>query len=390
MAEVVLDKVSKRYPGGVLAVSGMDVSIADGEFVVLLGPSGCGKSTALNLVAGLTSPSSGEVRIGGTRMNETPPWDRRLAMVFQSYALYPHLSVRENLAFPLRLTKLPEAAVHRRVGEVAETLDLTGLLEHRPASLSGGQRQRVAIGRAIVRRVHALLMDEPMSTLDAKVRTRLRSSVSELQRELPTTTLYATHDRSEAMELADRVVVLRDGHVQQVAAPRRLAAHPANLFVAAFAGTPPMNFLPGTITEGAIDGPLGTVPLSPLVRRSLEGTKVGREVIVGIRPEGFSDLPLPGGHALTARVDAVQTIASQSYARFALAGAEVSSLAFADVTDQRMVDDGGEPGGGLLARLSSAPDARAGRPIELWFDPDDLVVFDPETGESLTHPPGPR
>lgn len=390
MADVVLDKVSKRYPGGVLAVSALDASVVDGEFVVLLGPSGCGKSTVLNLVAGLTPASSGELRIGGRRVNETPPWDRELAMVFRSYALYPHLSVRENLAFPLRLAKLPDATVRRRVGEVAERLELIRLLDHRPASLSGGQRQRVAIGRAIVRRVNALLMDEPMSTLDANVRTQLRSSVSELQRELGTTTLYGTHDQSEAMELADRVVVLRDGHVQQTATPRQLIADPANLFVAAFVGAPPMNLLPGTITEGAIDGPLGTVPLSPAVRRALEEANAGREVIVGIRPEAFGDVPMAGGCALTVRVDAVETIASQPYALFTLAGGDISSPAFASVLDQLMADDGGEPGAGVLARLSPETSAWAGVPIELWFDPESLVVFDPDTGDNLSHPAGRR
>ncbi|MQA61058.1 MAG: ATP-binding cassette domain-containing protein [Actinophytocola sp.] len=222
MAEIVLDKVSKRYPDGVLAVSELDVSVADGEFVVLLGPPGCGKSTVLHLVAGLESISSGELRIDGVRVNEQPPWQRDLAMVFEGYALYPHLSVRENIAFPLRLAKLPDATVRARVGEVAERLDLTEQLDRRPAMLSGGQRQRVAIGRAIVRNAKALLMDEPMANLDSKLRTQLRSSVAELQRDLGITTLYVTHDQAEAMALAHRVVVLRDGAVQQTGTPRQL------------------------------------------------------------------------------------------------------------------------------------------------------------------------
>ncbi|HET6634569.1 MAG TPA: ATP-binding cassette domain-containing protein, partial [Streptomyces sp.] len=267
MAEIVLDKVSKRYPDGSPAVSEIDLHVADGEFVILVGPSGCGKSTTLNMVAGLEDITSGDLLIDGERVNDRAPKDRDMAMVFQSYALYPHMTVRENMAFPLRLAKAADAEVTKRVEEAAGILDLKDHLDRRPALLSGGQRQRVAMGRAIVRSPKAFLMDEPLSNLDAKLRGQMRTALSRIQKRLGTTTLYVTHDQTEAMTLGDRVVVLRGGHVQQVGSPQHLYEHPANLFVAGFIGAPAMNFLPATLEEGGLRTPLGTVPLPDRLRR---------------------------------------------------------------------------------------------------------------------------
>src|SRR5919197_671593 len=244
MAEIVLDKVTKRYPDGALAVSDVDIEIADGEFIILVGPSGCGKSTMLNMIAGLEDITSGELRIDGQRANEKAPKDRDIAMVFQSYALYPHMSVRENMAFPLRLAKVDDATVRAKVDEAARILDLEKHLDRKPANLSGGQRQRVAMGRAIVRSPKAFLMDEPLSNLDAKLRVQMRTEVSRIQQRLGTTTVYVTHDQVEAMTLGDRVAVMRGGVVQQIGSPQVLYDTPANLFVAGFIGSPAVNFLP--------------------------------------------------------------------------------------------------------------------------------------------------
>ncbi|HSL06919.1 MAG TPA: sn-glycerol-3-phosphate ABC transporter ATP-binding protein UgpC, partial [Pseudonocardiaceae bacterium] len=259
MAEIVLDGVTKRFPDGALAVSEVDLEVADGEFVILVGPSGCGKSTTLNMIAGLEDITSGELRIGGERVNEKAPKDRDIAMVFQSYALYPHMTVRENMAFPLKLAKMDKQTIARKINDAAEVLDLTEHLDRKPANLSGGQRQRVAMGRAIVRNPKAFLMDEPLSNLDAKLRVQMRTELSRLQKRLGTTTIYVTHDQTEAMTLGDRVVVMRGGVVQQVGAPQYLYAHPANLFVAGFIGSPAMNFLPATVTEGALQTALGAI-----------------------------------------------------------------------------------------------------------------------------------
>src|SRR5687768_8327377 len=250
MAEITLDKVGKQYPDGTVAVREVDLEIADGEFVILVGPSGCGKSTTLNMIAGLEDISDGELRIGGERVNEKAPKDRDIAMVFQSYALYPHMTVRENMGFPLKLAKVDKAEINRKVEEAAQILDLTHHLDRKPANMSGGQRQRVAMGRAIVRSPKAFLMDEPLSNLDAKLRVQMRTQISRIQKNLGTTTLYVTHDQTEAMTLGDRVVVMRAGVVQQVGSPAHLYAHPANLFVAGFIGSPAMNFLSATVEEG--------------------------------------------------------------------------------------------------------------------------------------------
>src|ERR1700704_1095810 len=247
MAEIVLDRVTKSYPNGATAVRDLNITIANGEFIILVGPSGCGKTTTLNMIAGLENISSGELRIGGERVNEKAPKDRDIAMVFQSYALYPHMTVRQNIAFPLTLAKVSKADITTKVDETAKILDLTELLDRKPGQLSGGQRQRVAMGRAIVRDPKAFLMDEPLSNLDAKLRVQMRSEIARLQNRLGTTTVYVTHDQTEAMTLGDRVAVMRAGILQQVGTPMELYNNPRNLFVAGFIGSPSMNFVPAQV-----------------------------------------------------------------------------------------------------------------------------------------------
>ncbi len=289
MAEIVLDGIVKRYPDGFEAVKNLNLTIADGEFMILVGPSGCGKSTALNMIAGLEDISSGELRIEGKVVNRVAPRDRDIAMVFQSYALYPHMTVRENMAFALKLKKVPKADIDRKVQEAADILDLTEHLARKPANLSGGQRQRVAMGRAIVRDPKVFLMDEPLSNLDAKLRVQMRAQVARIQRRLNTTTVYVTHDQTEAMTLGDRVAVMLSGVLQQVGSPMELYNNPANLFVAGFIGSPGMNFMPATLTNGSVHLPMADVALPQEVRERLGRQPDGRRVIAGIRPEDFED-----------------------------------------------------------------------------------------------------
>src|SRR3954470_13437829 len=262
MADIVLDKVTKRYPDGFEAVKSLDLEIADGEFMILVGPSGCGKSTALNMIAGLEDISSGELRIGGEVVNTKAPRDRDIAMVFQSYALYPHMTVRDNMAFALKLKKTPQEEIDRKVRDAADILDLNDHLDRKPANLSGGQRQRVAMGRAIVRDPKAFLMDEPLSNLDAKLRVQMRTQVARIQHQLGTTMLYVTHDQTEAMTLGDRVAVMRGGVIQQVDTPKQLYERPVNVFVAGFIGSPGMNFLPGQLDGDRLLTPIGELRLS--------------------------------------------------------------------------------------------------------------------------------
>ncbi|MGH3451534.1 MAG: ABC transporter ATP-binding protein [Haloechinothrix sp.] len=391
MAEIVLEKVTKRYPDGALAVSEVDIEVVDGEFIILDGPSGCGKSTTLNMVAGLEDISSGELRIDGKRMNERAPKDRDIAMVFQSYALYPHMSVRENMAFPLRLAKVDNTTVEKKVDEAAEILDLTQHLDRKPANLSGGQRQRVAMGRAIVRSPKAFLMDEPLSNLDAKLRVQMRTSVSRLQKQLNTTTLYVTHDQTEAMTLGDRVVVLRAGYVQQIGSPQFLYEQPANLFVAGFIGSPSMNFLPATLAEGQLQSALGSVALSDRIRRLVEQAGASREVIAGIRPEHFEDASLveagvrDQGAVFTTQVDVVESMGSEKYAHFTLEGGQASSAELAELAADAGTADVPAGGAEIVARLSAVSEVRMGASLDVWFDADKIQLFDPSTGKNLTY-----
>jgi multiple sugar transport system ATP-binding protein len=391
MAEIVLDKLTKRYPDGALAVSEVDIQIADGEFIILVGPSGCGKSTMLNMIAGLEDISSGELRIDGKRVNEKAPKDRDIAMVFQSYALYPHMSVRENMAFPLRLAKVDDKIVRQKVDEAAKILDLTHHLDRKPANLSGGQRQRVAMGRAIVRSPKAFLMDEPLSNLDAKLRVQMRTSVSKLQKQLATTTVYVTHDQTEAMTLGDRVVVLRGGKVQQIGSPQFLYDNPANLFVAGFIGSPSMNFLPGTLENGQLSTGLGEVALSDRIRQLAEKADAPREVIAGIRPEHFEDArvlderTLGGGSTFTATVDVLESMGSDKYAYFTVEGEAATSAELEELAADAGSADVPASGSQLVTRLSAASGAKEGSEVDVWFDADKIQLFDPSNGKNLTY-----
>ncbi|ORB70707.1 ABC transporter ATP-binding protein [Mycobacterium scrofulaceum] len=385
MAEIVLDHVSKSYPDGATAVSDLSITIADGEFLILVGPSGCGKTTTLNMIAGLEDISSGELSIGGERMNEKPPKDRDIAMVFQSYALYPHMTVRQNIAFPLTLAKMKKAEIAKKVEETARTLDLTELLDRKPSQLSGGQRQRVAMGRAIVRQPKAFLMDEPLSNLDAKLRVQMRGEIARLQKRLGTTTVYVTHDQTEAMTLGDRVVVMHAGIAQQIGTPDQLYEEPANLFVAGFIGSPAMNFLPATLTPIGLTLPFGEVMLTPEVREVIAQHPPPKNVIVGVRPEHLQDASLIDGYqrirALTfeVKVDLVESLGADKFVYFSTAGwaarsAQLDELAAeADAHENQFV-----------ARVPAESKAAIGQSIELAFDTTKLAVFDADSGANLT------
>ncbi|ARP69998.1 ABC transporter ATP-binding protein [Streptomyces pluripotens] len=389
MAEIVLEGVTKRYPDGALAVQNVNLTVADGEFVILVGPSGCGKSTTLNMIAGLEDITDGTLRIGGEVVNDKAPKDRDIAMVFQSYALYPHMSVRENMGFALRLAKVDKATIARKVEEAARILDLTEHLDRRPANLSGGQRQRVAMGRAIVRSPKAFLMDEPLSNLDAKLRVQMRTQISRLQQRLGTTTVYVTHDQTEAMTLGDRVVVMRGGVVQQVGTPQHLYDEPRNLFVAGFIGSPAMNFLHATLEENVLRTALGEVPLTAEVIRRLQEQKAPRDLIVGLRPEAFEDASLVDPHRegvrFTAIVDVVESLGSDVYAHFTEEGWEPAvSKELTELAADSGVTEAGGDGHQIVTRLSTATRVREGRRAELYVDISTLHVFDPGSGTNLT------
>ncbi|CAL9347048.1 ABC transporter ATP-binding protein [Streptomyces sp. enrichment culture] len=390
MAEIVLEGITKRYPDGAVAVRDVDLTVADGEFVILVGPSGCGKSTTLNMIAGLEDITEGTLRIDGQVVNDKAPKDRDIAMVFQSYALYPHMTVRDNMGFALRLAKTDKAVIREKVEEAARILDLTEHLDRKPANLSGGQRQRVAMGRAIVRSPKAFLMDEPLSNLDAKLRVQMRTQISRLQQRLGTTTVYVTHDQTEAMTLGDRVVVMRGGVVQQVGTPQHLYDQPRNLFVAGFIGSPAMNFLHATVEEGTLRTVVGDLPLDAEVRRRLEAAGAPRDLIVGLRPEAFEDAALvdpelPGAR-FTAMVDVVESLGSDVFAHFTEEGWEPADSA--DLAELAADSGASETGGGghqIVTRLSTATRVREGSPAELYVDTAHMHVFDPRSGTNLTH-----
>src|SRR3954454_6447280 len=323
MAGIELRDVTKRYPDGFEAVKHMDLDIEDGEFMILVGPSGCGKSTALRMIAGLEDISEGEMLIGDDVVNDKAPKDRDIAMVFQNYALYPHMTVRDNMGFALKLAKVDKAEINKRVEEAAHILDLEQHLDRKPANLSGGQRQRVAMGRAIVRDTAVFLMEEPLSNLDAKLRVQMRTEVARIQRRLETTMVYVTHDQTEAMTLGDRVAVMRAGIIQQVASPGTLYEDPVNLFVAGFIGSPSMNFVPGRIEGETLKLPFGDAPIPQKIRAGLQSAKGGggaREVIAGIRPEHFEDAnvegDVPDRLKFRTRVDVVESMGSELYVYF--------------------------------------------------------------------------
>src|SRR6201991_1763070 len=322
MSEIEFDDVVKRYPDGFEAVKHMNLQIRDAEFMILVGPSGCGKSTALRMIAGLEDISGGDLKIGGEVVNDLAPKDRDIAMVFQNYALYPHMTVRDNMGFALKLAGTPKEEINRKVGDAAKILDLEQHLDRKPANLSGGQRQRVAMGRAIVRNPSAFLMDEPLSNLDAKLRVQMRTEIARIQQRFETTTIYVTHDQTEALTLGDRIAVMRAGLLQQVGPPSELYGAPKNLFVAGFIGSPSMNFLPGEIDGDSIKTPIGTMKIPDAVRSRLQsGPGGGRGgVIVGMRPEDFEDASLvnnqSGGITFKTKIDVLESMGSEFYAYF--------------------------------------------------------------------------
>jgi multiple sugar transport system ATP-binding protein len=395
MAEIVLDGVTKRYPDGTEAVKGLDLDIADGEFLILVGPSGCGKSTALRMVAGLEDISEGELRIDGEVVNDRAPKDRDIAMVFQNYALYPHMTVRENMGFALKLAKAPKSEIDEKVGEAAKVLDLENQLDRKPANLSGGQRQRVAMGRAIVRQPKAFLMDEPLSNLDAKLRVQMRTEVSRIQSRLETTTLYVTHDQTEAMTLGDRVAVMRLGELQQVGTPKELYDNPVNLFVAGFIGSPSMNFFSATVDGSTVHLPLGDVALPDELRRGLESRGGdAREVIAGLRPEDFEDGRFvdrahhAGGMEFEATIDLVESMGSEVYAYFGHEGEGARSEQITELAADAGGADLSSSEQQVVVRLNAESDVAKGQRARLWLDSSKLHLFDPRTGENLTRRQG--
>jgi multiple sugar transport system ATP-binding protein len=388
VAGIQLCGVTKAFPGGAVAVSALDLEVTDGEFLVLVGPSGSGKTTVLRMVGGLEEATSGEIRIGGRDVTNLAPRDRDIAMVFQTYALYPHMTVAQNMAFGLKLRKTPAGEIRRRVAETAELLGLSELLDRKPRALSGGQRQRVAMGRAIVREPAAFLMDEPLSNLDAKLRVQMRAEISRLHHRLRTTTLYVTHDQTEAITMADRVAVMRDGTLQQLDAPSALYDDPVNLFVAGFIGSPAMNIVSGSLTtvDGRVVAVLGdhrpggqglsprqlrheplilAVPEAVLARRPGVRSLIaaGGEVALGVRPEDIEDAEFAPGagpdEMLDVTVDLAEPLGAETIVHFDVAGVP------------------------FTARLSPRTSVRTGRPVKLAVDVQRLHLFDPTTGQSL-------
>ncbi len=397
MAEVVFDRVSKVYPDGTTAVSELELDVADGEFMVLVGPSGCGKTTALRMVAGLEDISSGVLKIGDRVVNYVPSRDRDIAMVFQSYALYPHLSVYENIAFGLKVKKVPKSEIDRRVKEAAKVLGLDPFLKRKPRALSGGQRQRVAMGRAIVRQPAAFLMDEPLSNLDAKLRVQMRAEIARLQNDLGVTTIYVTHDQVEAMTMGDRVAVMRKGELQQVGTPQELYDEPVNLFVGGFIGSPAMNMFEVTLAQedgGLVaDGGGQRLALGEEAIRTHPALKkyVGREIVLGIRPEDLEDASLttdtPANQRLRGKVLLTEALGSEVMAHFTIPvkparTEEVRELA-EDIGDERALDElaeGGITEAEVVGRFNARTRIKPGDDIEVAVDTRGLHFFDPQTG----------
>ena len=390
MAGITLSNLTKRYPDGFEAVKEMDLEIADGEFVILVGPSGCGKSTALRMIAGLEDITEGELRIGDEVVNDKAPKDRDIAMVFQNYALYPHMSVRDNMGFALKLRGVDKGEINKKVGDAAKVLDLEAHLDRKPSQLSGGQRQRVAMGRAIVREPSAFLMDEPLSNLDAKLRVAMRTEVARIQQSLGTTTVYVTHDQTEAMTLGDRVAVMRAGLIQQVGSPMELYNAPVNLFVAGFVGSPAMNFMPATVEGGTVKLPFGDVELPSELHDAVRDHS-GKNLIAGIRPEHFEDAALVGeakdkGTTFNAQIEVVESMGAELYAHFtvetdqSIESAELRELA-EDAGGGEIPMEGEE--GRIVARLDPASKAAVGQDAELWVDATRLQLFDPDDGRNL-------
>jgi len=387
MAAISMKNLVKQYGDGFPAVNDISLDVSDGEFMILVGPSGCGKSTLLRMIVGLEDITSGELRIGDKVVNRIAPRERNLSMVFQNYALYPHLTVFENIAFPLRLAKRPDSEVRSRVQEVAETLELTEHLDRKPANLSGGQRQRVAMGRAIVRDANAFLFDEPLSNLDAKLRGQMRTEIARLQRRLGVTTVYVTHDQTEAMTLGDRVAVLRKGLLQQVGTPRELYEQPVNLFVAGFIGSPSMNFLPATVDGSFLSTPLGRFELQD--PRKIDAVKDRELVLAGVRPEAFEDAALVstekaahGAVIHDAHVDVTEWLGNELYAYVPYEAPEDVANSLRALSQELDSDQ-------LRTQAVVALDPGSGitddQTADLWIDTRRIHLFDPATGDNLTH-----
>jgi multiple sugar transport system ATP-binding protein len=394
---VSFDGVTKTYPDGTTAVNGLDLEITDSEFMVLVGPSGCGKTTALRMVAGLEDISRGVLKIGERIVNHVPSRDRDIAMVFQSYALYPHLTVYDNIAFGLRIKKLPKEEIDKRVQNAAKILGLEQFLDRKPRALSGGQRQRVAMGRAIVREPAVFLMDEPLSNLDAKLRVQMRAEIAGLQRDLGVTTVYVTHDQVEAMTMGDKVAVMRKGELQQVADPQTLYDQPVNLFVAGFIGSPSMNMVEATLEarNGGYAAKVGNqsivIPAETVSARPAIAKYAGREVVLGIRPEDLEDAALntnvPAEQRLQGKTELTEALGSEIMVHFSIAARpavtdDVRELA-QDVGDDRKVEDlaeGAAETATLVGRFGARSRVRPGQPVEVAVDARSLHFFDPETG----------
>jgi multiple sugar transport system ATP-binding protein len=399
MAEVVLDKVNKQYENGFHAVQDLDLDIADGEFLVLVGPSGCGKSTALRMVAGLEDISSGTLRIGDRVVNTLSPKDRDIAMVFQSYALYPHMSVADNIAYGLRIRRMDKAEIDRRVKKVADMLELAPLLERKPKQLSGGQRQRVAMGRAIVREPQVFLMDEPLSNLDAKLRVQMRSEIAQVQHDLNVTTIYVTHDQTEAMTMGDRVAVMKAGLLQEVGEPQYLYDYPANIFVAGFIGSPPMNMAVGKVVRPDGNGDLAvrlgsaTIRLHPDVaaQRPALAAYVARDVAVGIRAEDMEDARLvrdaPADTRLKAEVSLVEALGAQIVVHFELDAPKVvtedTKLLDKDAHTDEVPKHEEVLGTRFVASFAPRSRVKVGDQVEVVVDSERMHFFDPETGAAI-------
>ena len=381
MATIAFEHVTKRFPDGTVAVDDLSLSVGEGEFLILVGPSGCGKTTALRMIAGLEEVSDGAVRIGENVVNDVPPAQRDVAMVFQNYALYPHMTIKQNISFPLRQQHLPKAEIESRVADAARLLGIEELLARKPRELSGGQRQRVAMGRAIVRRPQAFLMDEPLSNLDAKLRVQMRAELIDLHRRLGVTTVYVTHDQTEAMTLGDRVVVLDKGVVQQVDPPELLYRQPANTFVASFIGSPAMNFLEGRLGDGVVQlGPC-SVALPTALLKSVAGRS--GDVLVGLRPEDFAlaSGASPDAARLTAEIKITEQLGPELLAHF-----QVDGLTVAYPEARRRVVETDEPrdlGDLVIGRFPPNAPIAAGQRVEIVIDRERIQLFDPATGESL-------
>jgi multiple sugar transport system ATP-binding protein len=380
MATVELEDVKKVYPNGYEAVHGLDLDIDEGELMVLVGPSGCGKTTVLRMVAGLEEISSGVLKIGDRVVNELGPKERDIAMVFQNYALYPHMTVAQNIGFALRLRRLPKDELNKKVKETARILGLTQWLDTKPAQLSGGQRQRVAMGRAIVRNPSVFLMDEPLSNLDAKLRVQMRAEVSQIQRTVGVATVYVTHDQTEAMTMGHRVAVLRDGYLQQCDAPQSLYGNPTNMFVAAFIGSPAMNLYEASFTEGCADLRIGSqlVPLSEQVRAANPGLAefASRPVVVGIRPESLPAANGSDGPVLSAQVDLVEALGSELQVHFSLDAKRV-------LAEEPNEADQLTSSGAGVARVAPNVPAIVGQQLRFAVDLEAIHFFDPDTGRTI-------